>query len=360
MLILIGLGLNGLKSLSIEAIEALKGSDKVYIEVYTSPVSISIDELKHLISNEKDKDIEVEVAKRWLIEDGKRILSEAKIKNVSILCYGDPLVATTHTELLARARSNGIDYKVIHNASAITSILGSCGLHVYKLGRIATLVRDKRASLSTYHALYTNLLLGYHTLLLLEYDHESNLSLSPNEAFNILLACERDEQLGIFSSDTFAIVASRLGMESEHIVAGKIGSMINYNFGEPPYAIVVTGSMHFTEIDALKSLKVTLLDEARDNTIAVRSKAEIMLSKYIPRAKDAVANALSIIEGYNNIEFRSRLKDIVYNAEYYISDAESYAKQHRYENAILALGYAEGLIDSIRYIVGRDPWEFNK
>ncbi len=353
MLILIGSGLNGLKSLSIEAIEVLKYSDKVYLEVYTSPVSVSIDELKRIIS----RDTKIEIAKRWLIEDCKRILSEAKMMNVSILCYGDPLVATTHTELLARARSNGIDYKVIHNASAITSILGSCGLHIYKLGKIATLVHDKRASSSIYHVVFTNLLLGYHTLLLLEYDYESNLFLSPNEAFKILLSYERDEQLDVFSNDTFAIVASRLGMESEHIVAGKIGSMLNYNFGEPPHAIVVTGSMHFTETNALRNLKVTLLDEPRDNAIAVRSKAEIMLSRYIPRAKEAVANALSIVENYHNLEFRARLKDIVYNAEYYISDAESYAKQHIYENAILALGYAEGLIDSIRYIVGRDPWK---
>lgn len=347
MLILIGLGLNGLKSLSLEAIDVIKDADKVYVEIYTSPLAPDIvDELKRMVGEDK-----VESARRWMVEDGRHILSAAKVMDVAVLCYGDPLIATTHTELLARARSIGIDYKVIHNASAITSIIGSSGLHIYKLGRVTTLMSNVNPS-SVYNAIFNNLMLGYHTLLLLEYDYESNRFLAPNDALSMLISDEH----GVLSSDIFAVVVSRVGMDTERIVAGRIGSLLEYDFNDPPHAIIITGSLHFTEIEALKNLRIVLLDEPRDNTIALRTEAQMMLSRYIPRAKYAVKNALRMVEDCN-IEAKHALKDILYNAEYYISDAESYARQCRYENAILALGYAEGLIDSIRYIVGKDPWE---
>ena len=47
---------------------------------------------------------------------------------------------------------------------------------------------------------------------------------------------------------------------------------------------------------------------------------------------------------------------IIENAENYIFDAENFDKQGQYELAILSIGYAEGLIDSIRYQKGMNPW----
>ncbi len=38
-LILLGLGLTGWNSLSLEGVDIVKSADKVYLEVYTSPVS---------------------------------------------------------------------------------------------------------------------------------------------------------------------------------------------------------------------------------------------------------------------------------------------------------------------------------
>ncbi len=350
MLILIGLGLSGIRSLSIEALEVLEKVDRVYVEAYTSPFEFNLDEFKSL--TRKDASI----VRRWFVEDGRVILNESKSMNVALLCYGDPLVATTHTELIVRAKRSGISVKIIHNTSAVTSILGSVGLHIYKLGRIITLVgKSVNLNLSVYYTLLNNLLLGNHTLLLLEYDSENGYFLHPPDAFETLLRYEDTERIGVVNRDTFAVVASRIGMSDESIVAGNISSLLRHEFGRPPHAIVITGRMHFTETEALKTLAV-ILDEPRDNSDGIKTKYESMLERYIPRARNAVTKAFSAIDGLDDAYIKSRLKDILSNAEYYLDDAEMHARQGKYEHAILALGYSEGLIDSIRYVIDTDPW----
>ncbi|MEM3092631.1 MAG: SAM-dependent methyltransferase, partial [Candidatus Nitrosocaldus sp.] len=84
MLILVGMGIHGYKGLSVEAIDAIKGASRVYIEAYTSPVmSKDIDTLRAL----RDDVVEVH---RWFVEDGRRILDEARVGDVVLLSYGDP------------------------------------------------------------------------------------------------------------------------------------------------------------------------------------------------------------------------------------------------------------------------------
>ncbi|MEM4285709.1 MAG: diphthine synthase [Candidatus Nitrosocaldus sp.] len=369
MLILVGMGIHGYKGLSVEAIDAIKGASRVYIEAYTSPVmSKDIDTLRAL----RDDVVEVH---RWFVEDGRRILDEARVGDVVLLSYGDPLIATTHIELLVRARSAGIACKVIHSSSIVTAALGECGLHVYKLGKVASVVvSNPIANTSTYYAIYSNLMQMNHTLLLLEYDKEHGYFLAVDSALMLLLDCEAREHMHVIDEDTFAVVASRVGMEDMSIVGGRIGSLLKYSkehgFGEPPHTIIVTGSLHFTEVEALK-VSATLLDEPIDNSKRVMRKAEIMLSNYIARAYGALSKARGYImhakgddvNKANDMDMDDtigRLKDMIDNAEYYLSDAERFAREHRYENAILALGYAEGLIDALRYLRDIDPWESKK
>ncbi|MEM1941854.1 MAG: diphthine synthase [Candidatus Nitrosocaldus sp.] len=348
MLTLVGMGIHGYKGLIMEAIEAIKHADKVYLEAYTSPVNgRDVNAIKALRSD-------LLVVHRWFVEDGRRILDEAREGDVVLLTYGDPLVATTHTELMVRARGSGIRCKVIHSSSIVTAALGECGLHVYRLGRIATVVSDPIASTSTYYVLYTNLMQMNHTLLLLEYDHEHGYFLAPGDALRLLLECEARERMNAIGEGTFAIVASRVGMEDMMLVGGKIGSLLKHGFGEPPHTLIVTGSLHFTEVEALK-VSVTLLDEPTDNTKGVKARAEIMLSNYIPRAYTALSRAREYVTHAKDA-IDSSIKDMIDNAEYYLSDAERFAREHRYEHAILALGYAEGLIDALRYLKGIDPW----
>jgi diphthine synthase len=46
---------------------------------------------------------------------------------------------------------------------------------------------------------------------------------------------------------------------------------------------------------------------------------------------------------------------VIQNAELYINDAENFLKQGKDENAVLSIGYADGLVDALRMAKGIDP-----
>lgn len=345
MLLLVGLGIHGYAGLSAKALDSLLSIREIYVERYTSPMPESeIDGLKRLLNKD------VKVVPRWFVEDGKEILRLAKNTDVALLVYGDPLIATTHLDLRVRAEKGGIKTKVLHASSSITSIIGECGLHIYKIGKIITLTSERSSVTNTYYAVYNNLLSGSHTLILLEYNQDKNLFLKPNEALKILLESEKDEKREIFSDETFAIVASRVGVDDQNIVSGKINSLMEIDFGEPPHSLVVPSSLHFTETDALAAL-TKLLDEPTDNSKNVKKVADQMIAKYVPKARKALEQARKLVS--NDKSF----SDIFENAEYYISDAEKFLREGKPELAVLSIGYAEGLIDAIRFLKGVNIWE---
>jgi len=72
---------------------------------------------------------EIEVADRELVEQGDIILNAAKDSDVAFLVVGDPFGATTHTDIILRARELNIPTQVVHNASILNAV-GACGLQV--------------------------------------------------------------------------------------------------------------------------------------------------------------------------------------------------------------------------------------
>ena len=121
-----------------------------------------------------------------------------------------------------------------------------------------------------------------------------------------------------------------------------------------PHSIVIPGSLHFTEIDSLKNL-TTLFDDPIDNSVTVDGISNRMLNKYIPNAKKALANLSSMVKE-ENITSKKEYFNVLENAENYLFDAERFHKQGRVELAVLSVGYAEGLIDAIRFQKGMNPW----
>lgn len=57
------------------------------------------------------------------------ILANADVENVALLVAGDPFAATTHTDLILRARKKNIPTSIIHNASIFNAV-ACCGLQV--------------------------------------------------------------------------------------------------------------------------------------------------------------------------------------------------------------------------------------
>ena len=111
MLWFVGLGISGISELSDNTISIIKNADTVYLESFTSPIS---ETEKEQLANMCDG--EFKIAKRWLVEDGNEILENAKKRQVVLISYGDPYIATTHLELKTRAIIDKIETKTIHSS----------------------------------------------------------------------------------------------------------------------------------------------------------------------------------------------------------------------------------------------------
>jgi len=349
MLWIIGIGINGYRGISTDAIDVLKNCDRIYLERFTSP--LSDDDIRGLNAriekNNQEYDMIIPV-QRWFVEDGREIIEQSRFKNIALLTYGDPLIATTLTELHVRAVKRSIRVKIIHAASGITSLIGESGLHIYKFGRMVTMMTGFQSYISVYNTVFNNLLAGNHTLVLTEYSNNSNngFFLDPTYFFDKMLQAEEDTKYGAFSKDTFAIVASRIGMDDQRIESGKVKSLIGRDYGIGPHSIIVTASLHFTEFDAVKSLTVNL-DEPIDNTRRIKNLSVNMIEKYAPKAKEEVNQMKSKIQAQQDTSIINEWIEILDNAYYYIDDAERFMKQEKFELAILSMGYAEGLIDAL-------------
>jgi diphthine synthase len=326
----------------MEAIDVLSNADIVYLEQFTSPIGKSdLSKIKNAVKGE------FKLAKRWLVEDGKEILKNAKKKKVALLAYGDPYIATTHIELRTRAMEEKIKTHSIHASSSITSMIGECGLHFYKIGRIATIMSGM--SLTTpYYVIYKNIIEGNHTVLLLEYNQDKDFFLDPKDALCDLLEAEKGQTRNVVDLSSYAIVASRIGFRDQKIIAGKISSLKKIDFGKAPHTIIIPGRLHFTETDALKMLG-QCLDEPYDNTEKVKKISIQMMKKYVPMVREALEE---IIPLYKDQE---EFQGILENAELYVKDAEKFLEDGQDEVAILSIGYADGLVDALRLAKGLDP-----
>ena len=66
-----------------------------------------------------------------MVESGcDEMLDRAKTEDVSFLVIGDPLCATTHTDLFLRAKELEIEVQVVHNASSVSFVIV---LHLLKM-----------------------------------------------------------------------------------------------------------------------------------------------------------------------------------------------------------------------------------
>jgi len=343
MLWFIGLGVSGPDSIPKEVGKIIQKADLVYLESFTSPIYKEHEEdIKNLVNGN------FKIAKRWLVEDGQEILKAAKNSTVILLSYGDPYIATTHIELRTRAKLENIETKTAHSASAITSMIGEVGLQFYKVGRIVTIMSEKKSITTPYKIIFKNLIEGIHSVILLEYNQDENFFLDPKDAILSLLDAEKEQKRNVVNENTFAVVVSRIGLKTQKITSGKFTNLLKTNFGEPPHSIIITGKLHFTESDAI-SVLTECLDKPLDNSSRIKSVSIQMIEKYVPLVREALEE---IKPFYNDSK---EFCEILQNAELYINDAEDFLKQGKDENAVLSIGYADGLVDALRMAKGIDP-----
>ena len=201
--------------------------------------------------------------------------------------------------------------------------------------------KQKDHHLQVYQRVHHNILEGSHTLLLLEWDTERDSGVEPRQVIEDLLDAEKSFKREVFGEETFAVVLSRVGTPEEKIAAGTFAVLRGQEFGAPPHVVIIPGSMHFSEREALAAFAGLDAEHVGDNAAVVRRTAQVLIPRYVEKAKKVLQAARgSLKEGYD---------DLFENTELYIRDADNFLADGQDELAMLSIGYAEGLIDSLTF-----------
>jgi diphthine synthase len=249
---IVGLGLYDEQGISLRGLAEAKDADLVYLELYTSLMpAFSKESLERLIGKRV-----IEVSRSDLEEDAETgILRLSHDQKVCLLVPGDPFVATTHVSLRIAAEKAGIPTRVIHAASIASAIPGAIGLQSYKFGRSVSIPFPQGTTLpeTPYIVIRENKIRGLHTLVFLDIDLEDSRFMSISEALSILFQLEERRREKVVEDKTLAVGIARLGSPGAEIYAGKIGDLLDHEFGAPPHVIVFPGDLHFLEREALKA-----------------------------------------------------------------------------------------------------------
>ena len=241
MLYLIGLGLDK-KDISLEALETIKDCDKIYLENYTTVFPYTAKDLEKVIKKKTSP------AERKFLEEKNEMIELAKKKDVALLIYGDPLSATTHVDILMRAKKEKVKTKVLHAPSIMTAV-AETGLQLYKFGKTGSIARWILPSFrpeSFYDIVMQNQSIDAHTLLLLD------IGLSVNDALSYLESMSRTKDAQIMDWDL--IVVEKAGSDKQVISVGKVETLVKKKFTLPA-CMIVPGKLHFLEKEFLESVR---------------------------------------------------------------------------------------------------------
>lgn len=110
------------------------------------------------------------MADRELVEsNADEILPKSQDEKVAFLVVGDPFGATTHTDLVLRAKERNIKVQIVHNASIISAV-ACCGLQLYSFGEVVSIPfwMDNWKPSSFLDKIASNRQRNLHTLCLLD------------------------------------------------------------------------------------------------------------------------------------------------------------------------------------------------
>ena len=281
VLYLIGLGLGDEKDITIRGLEAVKSCDTIFLEHYTSILGPSTDFHQRL---EKFYQKSIILADRHLVEsDAEQIYEPALHQNVAMLVVGDPVCATTHTDIMIRAQNYGCHVEIIHNASVMGAV-GSCGLQLYNFGQTVSIpfFDDEWRPTSFYPKIKYNRLGGMHTLCLLDIKVKEpdfiamtkgqTKFLPPrymtvNQCCHQLIEAEQKHGEKVYDPNkTLCVGLARLGQQQsncnqqhhqQQIVAGTLQELAEVDFGLPLHSFIMCGNdIHELELEVLKEYMV--------------------------------------------------------------------------------------------------------
>ncbi|KAK3688271.1 Diphthine synthase [Podospora appendiculata] len=270
MLYLVGLGLSDETDITVKGLEVVKKASRVYLEAYTSILLVDQTVLEAYYGRS------IVVADREMVESNSdEILRDAANVNVAFLVVGDPFGATTHTDLVLRARELGIPIRSVPNASIMSGI-GAAGLQLYNYGQTVSMVffTENWRPASFYDRIKENRTIGLHTLVLLDIKvkeqsmenmargrkiYEPPRYMSVGTCAQQMLEIEEEKGEGVYGPDSLAIGAARVGGLTEKFVAGTLKELCDADeeLGAPLHSLVLLGRRtHELEHDYVREFAV--------------------------------------------------------------------------------------------------------
>jgi len=296
MLYFVGLGLGDARDITVRGLEIVKRCDKVFLEHYTSILTVGQQELEAFYGRQ------VILADRDLVEQGaEQILEGARDTEVAFLVVGDPFGATTHSDLVLRAKELGVPHQVVHNASIMNAV-GCCGLQLYNFGETVSIPfwTDTWCPDSFYDKVVGNLSRGLHTLCLLDIkvkeQSDENLArgrkiYEPPRFMSCQVACDQLARIvekrlsgkgeiedgegegaggdggaggagggggaaGGLELCSPVVCLARVGAEDQRIVTSTVEAARSIDMGAPLHSLVIPGNCHYLEQEALAMWKL--------------------------------------------------------------------------------------------------------
>ncbi|VVB91325.1 Diphthine synthase [uncultured archaeon] len=254
MLTFIGLGLYDKTDITVKGLEAVRKSDIVYAEFYTSHLSgTTVGELEKFYGKK------IIVLAREDVEQAPTWLSQAKDKDVVFLTGGDAMVATTHIDLRLRAKDMGIDTAIIHAPSNSSAVSGLSGLQNYRFGKSTTIPfpyeRKNKVILSEapYDVIKLNKNNNLHTLVFLDIIEPAKRFIDIGTGISILLELEDKRGEGLLVN-ALGVGIARAGSTSPIVHADYLAELKKYEFGAPLHILIIPARLHFIEAEALVKL----------------------------------------------------------------------------------------------------------
>ncbi|KAJ4270460.1 diphthine synthase [Fusarium torreyae] len=270
MLYLVGLGLSDETDITVKGLEVVKKASRVYLEAYTSILLVDQAVLESYYGRS------ITVADREMVESNSdEILRDAQTEDVAFLVVGDPFGATTHTDLVLRARELEIPVRTVPNASIMSGI-GACGLQLYNFGQTVSMVffTDSWKPASFYDRIKENREIGLHTLVLVDIKvkeqslenmargrlvYEPPRYMTVGQCAQQMLDIEDERKEGVYTKDSLAIGAARVGGKTEKFVAGTLEELCSTDeeLGPPLHSLVLLGRRtHELELDYVRQFAV--------------------------------------------------------------------------------------------------------
>ena len=262
MLTFVGLGLYDERSVTVRGQDAIRGADRVFAEFYTSRLAGAT-----IAGLEETHSVDIEVRDRAGVErDPGPVLDAAAEGRAVFLSGGDPMVSTTHADLRLRAHERGIETGVVHGTTASTAAAALTGLQNYRFGKATTLPFEsshggKGVPDSVLETVSDNRERGLHTLVYLDIDRDKGHS--PGTGADRSHGGGTDAEDRYMTGDHAAGLLADAGLSGVGVVVGQAGSddptvradrldvLADGEFGPPLHLLVVPGSLHPLEREAL-------------------------------------------------------------------------------------------------------------